>query len=468
MEAPPSTNSLITAISRFLQHAEGVWSEYQQLGPNRLALTLFEKVDSSANRLLSLIADLQDQGPRSQDVDAKSIEWYDQLVEVTNSLQDLAQRCVCRVEGLCFFAPEVGLIPRRNLMATYEEGLAWLRSQIVDEGLADESGALTPPRLILPEFKPRRFLRNGHLQTLATVCVSTRKIPYRAEQRRVMLEDGDQIVLHDDCPPTWQPDGRAVILVHGLTGCYLSSYMVRISFKLAQRGIRVFRFDLRGCGAGLTLARGAYHAGRSDDLATVVRFVNRLCPQACLAVAGFSLGANILLKFLGEHTFSEVQLVERAMAVNPPLNLSECGRRLGSSGFGIYNRYFASRLHHQLLQRQAAHDRFAFPSDYCRPRGLRQFDEQFTAPMAGFESVDHYYRACSSDQFVPHIRTPTRIVASRDDPLIPIADLLNIALPDGVTRHVMDHGGHLAFIGRRGPDPDPFWIDWRVIDWAIP
>ena len=466
MESAPPTNPLTAAISKFLQHSERVWTEYQQHGPNRLASTLFEKVDASANRLLCLIADLRDEEQRRQDANAKTSEWYDQLVAVTHNLQDLAQRCVCRVEGLCFFAPEAGLIPRRNLIATYEEGLAWLRSQLADDPVVVESGVPAPDRPEVLEFQPRRFFRNGHLQTFATVWLPTKHIRYRAEQHRVPLEDGDQVVLHDDCPPTWHPDQGVVLLIHGMSGCYLSSYMVRISFKLAQLGIRVFRFDLRGCGAGLTLARGAYHAGRSDDLAAVVRFVDRCCPQARLAVAGFSLGANILLKFLGEHLFPEVALVERAIAVNPPLNLVACERKLSSAGFGMYSRYFARRLHSQLLERQAAQDGISLPAGYHRPRGLRQFDDQYTAPMAGFENADQYYRSCSSDQFVPQIRTPTQIVASRDDPLIPIEDLLNVRLSDCVTRHVVDHGGHLAYIGRRGVDPDPYWIDWRVVDWA--
>ena len=105
MESAPPTNPLTAAISKFLQHSERVWTEYQQHGPNRLASTLFEKVDASANRLLCLIADLRDEEQRRQDANAKTSEWYDQLVAVTHNLQDLAQRCVCRVEGLCFFAP---------------------------------------------------------------------------------------------------------------------------------------------------------------------------------------------------------------------------------------------------------------------------------------------------------------------------------------------------------------------------
>ena len=465
MKPLPPPGILSTTISSFLDHSERVWSEYQQQGPNRLAQTLFEKVDASANLLLSQIETLRDQELGCLENDAQIGEWYDQLVGVTRNLRDLAQRCVCRVEGLCFFAPEAGLIPRRNLLASYEEGLAWLRLQVAGGcGLRNDEVSLE--ELQIPDFQPRRFLRSGHLQTLATVFLHSNHIPYCARQHRIPLDDGDQFVLHDDCPSDWQPHQRVVLLIHGLTGCYLSSYMVRISCKLAHLGLRVFRFDMRGCGAGEQLARSSYHAGSSADLAAAVSFISRVCPQAQVLAAGFSLGGNVLLKFLGEHRHREVEYVSRAMAINPPLNLIDCEKTMSRTAFGIYSRYFAHRLHRQLLARQAAHGGFSLPDGYRRPRSLREFDERYTAPAAGFDNADHYYRSSSSDQFVPHIKTPTQIVAARDDPLIPIDNLLSLNLPTSVTRYVTDHGGHLAFVGRGRDDSDRYWVDWRVVDWA--
>ena len=465
MKPLPPTGVLSTPISSFLDHSERVWSEYQQQGPNRLARTLFEEVDVSANVLLSQIEVLRDQELGRGNSDVRMCEWYDQLVGVIRNLRDLAQRCVCRVEGLCFFAPEAGLIPRRNLLKSYEEGLAWLRLQLVGaDGLRNDKTPLG--RLQIPEFQPQLFLRSGHLQTVATVLLRGNRMPYTARQHKIELEDGDQLVLHDDCPSAWQPHQRVVLLIHGLTGWHLSSYMVRISYKLAQLGLRVFRLDMRGSGAGLHLARRSYNAGSSADLAAAIGFINRTCPQSQLAVAGFSLGGNILLKFLGEHRYREVECVTRAIAINPPLNLIDCERTMSRTGFGIYSRYFAQRLHSQLLERQAAQHGVVFPEGYRRPRGLREFDERYTAPAAGFDNADHYYRSSSSDQFVPHIQTPTQIIASRDDPLIPIDNLLRLKLPGFVNRHVTEHGGHLAFVGRGHCDADRYWIDWRVVDWV--
>ena len=121
------------------------------------------------------------------------------------------------------------------------------------------------PRDSLPPFRQHLLFRGGHAQTLAGAYLPGRRYRYRAEQREVTLPDGDRIVLHDDCPAGWQSGQRAALLIHGLAGSHQSGYMQRIAHKLQARGVRAFRMDLRGCGAGAGLARLPYHSGRSED-----------------------------------------------------------------------------------------------------------------------------------------------------------------------------------------------------------
>src|SRR5439155_22369503 len=125
------------------------------------------------------------------------------------------------------------------------------------------------------------------------------------------LPDGDAIPLHHDAPASVLPDPRsptpdsrppcaAVILIHGLGGSHQSGYMVRCSAKLRARGVRVFRMDLRGCGAGLGLARHPLHAGRSEDAEAVLDYVHQQYPNSLIHIIGFSMGANIAIKLAGE------------------------------------------------------------------------------------------------------------------------------------------------------------------------
>ena len=98
----------------------------------------------------------------------------------------------------------------------------------------------------------------------------------------------------------WQPADRSALLIHGLGGCHDSGYMQRIAHKLNARGVRVFRMDLRGCGAGMGLARLPYHSGRSEDARAALAAIARICRNSPTTLVGFSLGANMSLKLLGE------------------------------------------------------------------------------------------------------------------------------------------------------------------------
>ena len=136
----------------------------------------------------------------------------------------------------------------------------------------------------LPAFKPHPLLRSGHLQTLAGLFFPGHLIEYAATRHHVLLDDGDQVVLHDDCPPDWTAGGPAALLIHGLGGSHESVYMRRMAHKLAESGVRAFRMDLRGCGAGIELARLPYHSGRSADAAAALGHIATICPGSPVAL----------------------------------------------------------------------------------------------------------------------------------------------------------------------------------------
>jgi uncharacterized protein len=319
---------------------------------------------------------------------------------------------------------------------------------------------------LLP-FTPHPAVRGGHAQTLAGALLPGRTYRYRARQHRVLLDDGDQLVLHDDCPPGWRPGDRTAMLIHGLGGSYKSSYMQRIAGRLCERNVRAFRLDLRGAGAGALLARLPYHSGRSDDAAAALQSIARVCPGSPTTLIGFSLGANITLKLLGELGANACGNLNAAIAVSPPLELDTCCRRIHERQNRLYDRRFVDELlrqHRRLLRVRS--DAATFCST-PKPRSLYELDDRFTAPVSGFGRAAHYYRQCSSARFVGGIRRPTLILTAADDPLIPIEMFSRLARPAGVTLHVARGGGHLGFIAAAGRDPDRRWMDWRVIDWVV-
>jgi uncharacterized protein len=315
-----------------------------------------------------------------------------------------------------------------------------------------------------PPFRPHPLFPGGHAQTLAGAFLPGKQYPYQAHRHQVTLDDGDILVLHDDVPKSWSVGDRTALLIHGLAGSHLSSYMVRISARLNAIGYRTFRMDLRTCGAGCGLARRPYHAGRSDDARAAVEFITDQCPGSTCALVGFSLGGNIVLKLLGENPMIVPKVVTRAAAINPSADLSACVNALVGPLRGMYDRHFATLLNRQLVAARLTPETLAITIPY-RPRRIIEFDDLYTAQVWGFGTAAHYYERSSSAPHVAKIEVPTLILAARDDPMVPVGTLEKLAFASTVRLHIADHGGHMGYVGLRGSDPDRRWMDWRIVDW---
>ena len=321
-----------------------------------------------------------------------------------------------------------------------------------------------------PEFHSHSLLKGGHRQTLAGFLF--RGVGYSAgrEQHSIDLPDGDRLILHDDQPALWPIDGPVALLLHGLAGCHGSAYMVRVGAKLNARGVRVFRLDHRGCGAGTELARFPYNAGRSEDVRAAFQRIRAICPGSASAIVGFSLSGNMLLKMLGEDgaaasdAGSDNSSPTCAVAVNPPVNLALCGEALRRRENRLYERHFVKLLGKQVEQRVSRFPDAPRPTWSSLPIRLRDFDDGYTAPASGFDGVEDYYARCSGEQFVESIRTPTLVLTARDDPLIPVDSFESLST-EHVAVVIAPHGGHLGYIGQRNGDPDRRWMDWRIVDW---
>jgi hypothetical protein len=318
--------------------------------------------------------------------------------------------------------------------------------------------------LTLPAFRPHPLLRGGHVQTIAGAFLPGYRSRYRARQHQVPLPDGDRLVLHDDTPADWRPEGGVCVLVHGLGGCHSSPYLGRISDRLSARGVRAFRLDLRGCGAGQHTARHHAHAGRSEDLAAAVGYVLHQCAASPVVVAGFSMGANIALKMLGEFGAAAPDRLVGAVTLAPPIDLVYCAKNIRRGANRLYDRSFVTHLE-QIVRnrRKSVADLVDIPLRRLPPR-LREFDERFTSRVIGFEGAMEYYAYASSGPYLAEIAVPTLVLTAADDPLIPVEMFDAYPRSEFVRLHVTSQGGHMGYVAAAGIDLDRRWMDWRVVD----
>lgn len=303
---------------------------------------------------------------------------------------------------------------------------------------------LSPPTL---SCEPPFWAMGSHLQTIAGEFLPCPVPDLPWERHRLDLDDGDAMAVRALEGLT----GVVVILFHGITGSTDENYMRRAAAQFHRSGHALMAVNHRGAGEGRGWARQSYHGGSTGDMAAALRFARARFPGHLRIAIGFSISANILLLLLGRD--GELGVPERAVAVNPPVDLEACSRRL-ESGFNLaYDQYLTRLLRNEAKARLGEETLVPTPTTRC-------FDEVYTATMAGFPNRDAYYSGCSCGPHLAAIRVPTVIISALDDPLAPAADILKQPLAPAVHLHVESYGGHLGYVS--GNLPDRQWLPYAL------
>jgi predicted alpha/beta-fold hydrolase len=308
-------------------------------------------------------------------------------------------------------------------------------------------------------------MANGHLQTYLGIKWPRRYAPYRATQHRVLLDDGDQLVMHEDAAAGSPAEAPIVLLIHGLGGCYQSTYMRRMTEKLTERHYRVFRLDMRGCGAGERLAKLPNHCGRSNDLATALNQIAELYPNANTSIVAFSMSGTIAMNMLAEAGELRVGNLQRTLAICSPIDLAKCEWHFRKGMGRRYDKFFVSLQWQQFVARWKHFPEVAPPEPIPCPPRLRELDDKLLAPMCGFASAEVYYAQASPGPKLASVRQPLTIFTSEDDPVVPVGPLMEANISSAIEVITTPRGGHLGFLAARNDDADFRWLDWRIIDW---
>jgi hypothetical protein len=325
-------------------------------------------------------------------------------------------------------------------------------------------------RMGFPPFQPPWWLRNPHLQTVVAAR-KPRRWSYGWKSWEPMLVNlgPDGNILAE---ASWQDGPResspALFLLHGLEGSAQSHHLLGISRKAFAAGFHTIRVNMRNCGGTEQLTPTLYCAGLSQDVFAVVSALREKCGISRTYGAGVSLGANVLLKFLGERGNEAARLIQGAAAVSTPIDLALGARAIGAPANRLYERHFVRQLVARMERKAAFFDGMADLTRIRRIRSIYEFDEVVTAPHFGFGSAEDYYRLASAGPLLSGIRVPTLLVQSMDDPLIPFESYTNPAIAENPFLVLLktEHGGHAGFLGARpasGLDRDCYWAECRVV-----
>ncbi|MCQ4267961.1 hydrolase [Pseudomonas stutzeri] len=318
-------------------------------------------------------------------------------------------------------------------------------------------------------FQPAWWLPGPHLQTLWNPFL--RSAPALARRReRLWLADGDFIDLdwhgpHDAAAPL-------VLVLHGLTGSSSSLYVLGLQQQLAARGWASVAINWRGCSGEPNLLPRAYHSGASDDLGEVINHLQASRPLAPLHAVGYSLGGNVLLKYLGESGVSSP--LRKAVAVSVPFRLDQCADRIGLGFSRLYQAHFMKAMvayvkdKQRLFRERDLQQHLATLSGLGTLDGMRtfwDFDGRITAPLHGYRDAQDYYRRASSRYFLPDIAIPTLLIQAADDPFVFRHSVPEPSeLSPTTTLELHAHGGHVGFI-EGTPRRPRYYLERRIPQW---
>jgi len=319
-------------------------------------------------------------------------------------------------------------------------------------------------------FQPRRLLRGGHVQTLASFLLPRRIHLPEPEERLVEVAPGIQV----RCWCYWQNGDRkqplTLIVVHGLEGSTESQYMVGVARHGLAAGMNVVLMNQRNCGGMDHCAPTLYNSSLSADVAAVARHVVDNEGVSRFVLAGFSMGGNLVLKLAGEWETQGPTEFRAVAAVCPAMDLAASADALHEPANRIYEYYFLMQLFRRFRGKAKL-----FPKDFdvSRLRGissLRLFDDRITAHYCGFAGAEDYYARAAASNLVERIAVPALILHAANDPFIRVREETRqrMAKNPNITYIETEDGGHCAFIsGRNGePGDDGRWAEREVVEFA--
>lgn len=317
---------------------------------------------------------------------------------------------------------------------------------------------------IQSEFKPAWWLPGPHLQTIWP-SLFRREVSIERTEELLTLPDGDEIRLH------WvaEGDGPIVVILHGLAGSSDSKYVAGLQLLTKQKGWRSVAVNFRGCGDFPNHRARSYHSGETTDVRFAFQNIQQRFPDAKFAAVGYSLGGNVLLKWLGE---TQTTAFTVAATASVPLLLGDCATQMDQG----FSRVYRDRLIRDLLENldakinhlesigRKADARFLRSLNNVSKRpSFWEIDEKITAPLHGFKSAKEYYERSSSRQFLKQIQVPTLVLQAANDPfmtpeVLPGEDELS----DQITLEVSSSGGHVGFVSTKGIRPI-YWMERRIV-----
>lgn len=316
-------------------------------------------------------------------------------------------------------------------------------------------------------FVPAWWCRNRHLQTVWRKYFGD--IPSLSLRRERWATEDDDFLDLDFLEPLTENNHEAesptILFLHGLEGSSQAKYILGMFKNVAQAGWRGVALNFRSCSGEMNRKPRFYHSGETSDLGWVIDQLRERYTKAPLFVVGFSLGGNVLLKWLGENGTRVESLVQGAVAISVPFDLGVAAHRI-DSGFGkIYGKHFLPTLKQKLLEKERAHPGLIDRALVKKITSYIDFEDRLFAPIHHFKGAADYWKSCSAKYFLEGIHRPTLILHAKDDPFLPGDELpiQQMRQSKFLELELSVRGGHAGFVEGPVPWRASYWVESRTM-----
>lgn len=295
--------------------------------------------------------------------------------------------------------------------------------------------------IIKSDYKPLFFLKNPHIQTMYPLFIRKKeKINYQRE--RLLTEDDDFIDID------WSKTGskKLALIIHGMESNSYGKNILSLVKAFNKRDWDCVCINLRGCSGEPNMQSYFYHSGATNDIDTVIKYIVRQKRYDEISLIGFSLGGNIVLKYLGEKKSEIPSVIKKAAAASVPCSLNTCHDKIEK--YKVYKNHFLKRLIKKVRIKSKEYPDKISTVNLKYVKSIKTFDDYYTAPLNGFKNAEDYYIKSSSLPFLSEIKIPTLILNAIDDPFLdkncfPIEEVRKNKF---LYLEISEYGGHLGFV----------------------
>lgn len=311
-------------------------------------------------------------------------------------------------------------------------------------------------------FEPAWWCSSAHAQTIfARFFRPTPELDL--DRKRLETPDGDFLdldFLRGD------KNSPVIVILHGLEGSSQASYVRSVLGEIRKKGWRGVAMNFRSCSGEPNRLKYAYHSGQTEDLDFVLRTLIEKENEHQIYLLGYSIGGNIVLKWLGEQGSNKPPEVQKAAAVSVPFDLVKSVDVM-DAGFNreVYTRTLLSSLKQKVLEKEKRFPGLIDKEQVKRAKTFRIFDRLVTAPLNGFKDEMDYWTRSSSVHYLDRIKVPTLVINAKDDPFFP-----ERFIPYEKLNHsrflktlFVEHGGHLGFVTGQWPWRQDHWLENVIV-----